>query len=126
MRHEVTEFLDNLAHPLRMEIEVLRQIILNSNPKLSENIKWNAPNYCYNNEDRITMKIYPPKQIQVIFHRGTKALEPPKERLISDDTKLLTWKTNDRAFATFRTMEEIAANESNFTDILNAWLNSAS
>ena len=60
---EVTEFLNNLNHPLRAEIEILRENILSANSNLSENIKWNAPNYFYNGEDRITMKIQPPKQI---------------------------------------------------------------
>lgn len=92
---EVTSFLDNLNHPLRNEIERIRQIILISNPKLSENIKWNAPNYSYDGEDRITMRIQPPKQIQIIFHRGAKVLEQPKNRLINDESKLLVWKTND-------------------------------
>lgn len=123
---EVTSFLDNLNHPLRNEIERIRQIILISNPKLSENIKWNAPNYSYDGEDRITMRIQPPKQIQIIFHRGAKVLEQPKNRLINDESKLLVWKTNDRAVATFRNMQEITSNESNFTGIVKEWIKTAS
>ena len=123
---EVTSFLDNLNHPLRNEIERIRQIILISNPKLSENIKWNAPNYSYDGEDRITMRIQPPKQIQIIFHRGAKVLEQPKNRLINDEAKLLTWKTKDRAVATFRNMQEINAHESNFTEIVRKWLKATS
>jgi hypothetical protein len=65
---EVITFLDKLNHPFRSEIEVLRQIILNSNSDIIENIKWNGPNYIFNNEDRITIKINPPKLIQIIFH----------------------------------------------------------
>lgn len=123
---EVTIFLDNLVHPLRNEIEVLRQIILNSNPKLTENIKWNAPNFCYDGEDRITMRIQPPKQIQIIFHRGAKVLEQPKSRLINDESKLLAWKANDRAVATFKTLADINSNQSALREIVNEWVKAAS
>ena len=99
---EVSTFLDELNHPLRMEIENLREFILNSDVRITENIKWNGPNYCINNEDRITMRVQPPKQIQLIFHRGAKVQEIPKNRIIEDDSGLLIWKTSDRAVATFR------------------------
>jgi hypothetical protein len=58
---EVTSFLDVQNHPLRKEIEALRKIILDANKSLTENVKWNGPNYCIKLEDRITMKIQPPK-----------------------------------------------------------------
>lgn len=72
MNEEVTRFLDELNHPLRDEIEQLRKNILAANDRLTENIKWNGPNFCFDGEDRITMRIHPPKQIQLIFHRGAK------------------------------------------------------
>ena len=50
--------------------------------ELTEGIKWNGPNYSINGEDRITIRINPPKQLQVIFHRGAKVKEPPAERLL--------------------------------------------
>ncbi|MEZ4902822.1 MAG: DUF1801 domain-containing protein [Spirosomataceae bacterium] len=73
---EVTKFLNDLNHPLRTEIEMLRHLILEANNSLAENIKWNGPNYCIATEDRITMRILPPKQIQLIFHRGVKKQAP--------------------------------------------------
>ncbi|MET3732722.1 hypothetical protein ABID46_002313 [Moheibacter stercoris] len=36
---EVTEFLNELNHPLRKEIELLREIIINATSGLSKNIK---------------------------------------------------------------------------------------
>ena len=74
---EVTSFIDELNHPLEKEITQLRQDILGSNNGLSENIKWNGPNYCFEGDDRITMRVQPPKQIQLIFHRGAKVKELP-------------------------------------------------
>jgi hypothetical protein len=78
---EVTAFLDNLKHSLREEIEYLRKIIMSTDYELTEGIKWNGPNYSINGEDRITIRINPQKHLQVIFHRGAKVKEQPKERL---------------------------------------------
>ena len=84
---DVSVFLDEQNHPLRKEIQLLRQSILSANKNLSENIKWNGPNYCLDKEDRITMKIQPPKNIQIVFHRGAKVKEQPKEKLIKEGYK---------------------------------------
>lgn len=122
---EVTKFLDALIHPLRAEIEELRLIILNSTEGLTENIKWNGPNYCYNDQDRVTMRIMPPKQIQLIFHRGAKKMIQPKDKLIEDTSGLLIWKENDRAIATFKNMVEVKKAASNLEKIINSWMNAA-
>ncbi len=122
---DVTKFLDGLNHPLRAEIEALRLIILNSTDGLTENIKWNSPNYCFNDQDRVTMRIQPPKQIQLIFHRGAKKITQPKDKLIDDTSGLLIWKENDRAIASFKNMDEIKKTTSNLQKILNSWINAA-
>ena len=118
----VAHYLATLEHPLKLEIEQLRALILETNEDLTENIKWNAPNFCLNGEDRITMRIHPPKQLQLIFHRGAKVQEQPKDRLISDNSGLLTWKTNDRAVATFANSTDILAKSSALSAAINAWL----
>jgi hypothetical protein len=59
LNEAVTQFLDALDHPLRKEIEQLRQAVLSANAGLSENIKCNGPNYCFRSEDRITLRIHP-------------------------------------------------------------------
>ena len=47
----VTKFLDELNHPFREEIELLREIILSAETGLDENIKWNGPNYSIQDKD---------------------------------------------------------------------------
>jgi len=119
---EVSKFLDGLNHPLRDEIENLRHIITNATNGLTENIKWNGPNYCYNDNDRITMKIQPPKQIQLIFHRGAKKQEHPEDRIIQSKSKLLLWKENDRAIITFKNRSEIENAKADLSSIVNEWI----
>lgn len=125
LNNEVTAFLDNQNHPLRKEIERLRTIILSANEQLTENIKWNGPNYCYANEDRISMRVQPPKQLQLIFHCGAKVKELPKEPLIKNDFEILEWKDNRRAVATFKNGEDIESNKENLTAIVKNWIQAA-
>ncbi|WP_423149732.1 DUF1801 domain-containing protein [Rubrolithibacter danxiaensis] len=127
LNSEVTDFLDEQNHALRTEIEQLRICILSSDDNLTENIKWNGPNYCFDNEDRITMRIQPPttKQIQIIFHRGAKKQEQPKEKLIEDNSKFLIWKENDRAVATFKNLTDLENAKPALTEIVKKWINAA-
>lgn len=122
LNQDVTRFLDELHHPLRSEIETLRLIILEASALLEENIKWNGPNYSVGAEDRITMRILPPKQIQLVFHRGAKVKEQPKERIVEDPSGLLMWKENDRAIASFKNREAVEAGREALSVIVREWL----
>ncbi|HEX8545862.1 MAG TPA: DUF1801 domain-containing protein [Cytophagaceae bacterium] len=123
LNSEVTSFLDALSHPFRTEIELLRNYILSAETALTENIKWNGPNYCFDDEDRITMRIQPPsKQAQLIFHRGAKKQEPLKNKLISNASKMLVWKENDRAVVTFKSLQDIETGKSELIAIVIEWI----
>src|SRR5688572_15099726 len=123
---DVTKFLDDLRHPFRKEIEQLRHYILNANTALTENITWNGPNYSIDGNDRITMRIQPPKQVQLIFHRGAKVQEQPADKLIKDDSRLLTWKENDRAVATFKNLTDVEKSKAALTKIVKEWITATS
>ncbi|OAQ43646.1 hypothetical protein A5893_16970 [Pedobacter psychrophilus] len=124
LNSEVTDFLEELNHPLRKEIEFLRNVILSADNNLSENIKWNGPNYCFNKDDRITMRIQPTttKQIQLIFHRGAKKQEQPIDKMIANKSKMLVWKENDRAIASFKNRQDIENGKVALTEIIKQWI----
>ena len=121
---EVTDFLNELNHPFRKEIELLRNVVLSADNNLTENIKWNGPNYCVDNEDRITMRIQPTtsKQIQLIFHRGAKKQEQPTDKMITSKSKMLVWKENDRAIASFKNRQDIDDAKAELTEIIKQWI----
>jgi len=119
---EVTDFLDKQMHPMRVEIEALRDLILSAEPNLMEGIKWNGPNYSLNGEDRITMRLNPPKQIQVVFHRGAKVKNQPDNRLIDGNYPFLTWKENDRTIATFKGLDDILQFSEMFHEVVTKWV----
>lgn len=119
---EVTAFLDSIDHPLRKEIDFLRKLILSSKYELAEGIKWNGPNYSSNGEDRITMRIHPQRQVQIIFHRGAKKKMQPEEKLLKGEYDFLIWKENDRAIATFSSSINIEENAGILSDIVDRWI----
>lgn len=41
----VPEFLNDLDNDKRLQVEALRNLILEVEPQLEEHIKWNAPSY---------------------------------------------------------------------------------
>jgi uncharacterized protein YdeI (YjbR/CyaY-like superfamily) len=123
LNNDVSDFLDKQNHPFRNEIEQLRSFILTANTALTENIKWNGPNYCFDNEDRITMRIQPPtKQVQLIFHRGAKKQTQPTDKLIPNKSKLLVWRENDRAIITFKSLQDIKNGKDELLNIVNEWI----
>ena len=125
LNNAVTKFPDNLNHPFRNEIEQLRLVILQAGSDLTENIKWNGPDYSIHDKDRITLRIHPPGQVQLIFHRGAKVKEQPGEKLVNDEPGLLTWKENDRAVATFRSLKDIEDRKQDVSNIVNDWIKAA-
>jgi uncharacterized protein YdeI (YjbR/CyaY-like superfamily) len=122
---EVDKFLNQLNHPLIEEIQTLRKLILSCSEELSENVKWKAPNYTHNGQDRITMKILPPKNIQLIFHSGAKKQEQPANHLIEDPNGLLTWKENDREIATFTNFEGIEKSKETICKLVTDWISAS-
>lgn len=119
---EVTELITKLNHPLIQGIEILRELILAVDLELKETIKWNGPNYQFNNEDRITLRVQDLKQIQIIFHRGAIVKVQPINHLIDDEFNLLIWKENDRAIISFKTIDEIKTNKESIQILVYRWL----
>jgi uncharacterized protein YdeI (YjbR/CyaY-like superfamily) len=117
----VSDFLKNLDHPFKHEIERLREIILQSNTQLTEQIKWNAPSFCFNGDDRITFRIHPTK-LQLIFHRGAKVKSDAKDFLFSDPWGMIEWAAKDRGVISFENIKEIDAREKDLMLLVNKWL----
>ena len=117
----VSTFLDQLNHPFKPEIKMLREIILSSNPEITEHIKWNAPSFCYNQDDRITFRLHPPTNIQLIFHRGSK-VKDATNFTFDDKSGLIKWITKDRGTVTFTSVDDIKAHKKTFITLVSYWI----
>lgn len=117
----VEAFMQALDHPLKPLIARVRAIVLGSNGEITEQIKWNAPSFCYGGDDRVTLRLHPPQQLQLIFHRGAKVRESDRFSFV-DNSGLLQWITTDRATVTLRSLEEAEAHEAALAQLVDRWM----
>ena len=102
---------------------MLRAIILETEPKLTESIKWNAPSYALDENDRITFAMYKSGITALILHMGALRKEtvnaPP---VLTDDHGIVEWKSDIRGVMSFESSEEISNRKDDISDILRRWL----
>ncbi|WNQ10897.1 DUF1801 domain-containing protein [Paenibacillus aurantius] len=123
---EVAEFLDRLEHPRKAEIEEVRRLVLAAYPPLTEHIKWNAPSFCWNGEDRITFNLQGKGFFRLIFHCGAKKRTAAGEgSLIEDPYGLLEWASPDRAILPFTDREDVRAKRDKLADLVTRWVEAA-
>ncbi|HYE53895.1 MAG TPA: DUF1801 domain-containing protein, partial [Chitinophagaceae bacterium] len=64
---QVQEYMNKLQHPLKEGFELLRNIIRQTDDRISERIKWNAPSYYYI-DDFLTFGPQRDHRILLVFH----------------------------------------------------------
>ena len=120
---QVKEFILATKHPLKKAVEEIRAVILGADKGITEHIKWNAPSFCFDGDDRITFNLSKADRILLIFHRGAKVKESKrKDPLFEDTTRLLEWLAPDRAVLKFQTIEEVAGKKSALKKVVKQWL----
>lgn len=121
----VDEYLLRLDPPLRATVEVLRRIILGTDARIGEQIKWNSPSFYYRGElpADADPKQYPRDIVVLNLHRGYPLLVFPTGARIPDATGLLegTYPDGRRLV----TIADVAAAESKaeaLQRVLRQWL----
>jgi hypothetical protein len=106
----VDEFLSSQPKDKTAQIEALRHIILSTEPRLEEHIKWNAPSYVSDGIDRITFNVMnKDNTVMLVFHMGATRKENKKGTpVISDDSHLIKWASDIRGYAIFKDIEDVA------------------
>ncbi len=90
----VEEFLTNLDHPRVDDIRRVRAGLLADDAELGERIKWNAPSFGHDGDDRVTFRLQPRDRFELVFHRGVHKRDDPFS--FDDPDQLITWATSDR------------------------------
>jgi hypothetical protein len=119
---DVQAYLNNLEHPLKDVIITLRGIVLSAQQGITEHIKWNAPSFCYGGEDYVTMKLYPQKNVQLIFHRGATTKSALQARLVEDESGFLKWASNDRAVLTLTDAKDLESKKDWVAGLVREWI----
>ena len=100
---KVDEFLENLSHPLKAEVEAVRSIIKGVSKDIHEEVKWNAPSFNYKGEYLVTFNLRETKRIHLVFHN-------PQITKVKND--LLEGDYVDRRMVYFVNMKDIKTNKS--------------
>lgn len=117
----VEQFLRELEHPRKAEIEDVRALILGAHPGVTEHVKWNAPSFCFEGEDRVTMKLQPRDCLQLVFHRGAK-VKASDGFTFEDPSGLLEWVAADRALVTLQDRAALEAQAPALAAVVSRWL----
>ncbi|GIP38159.1 hypothetical protein J31TS4_14390 [Paenibacillus sp. J31TS4] len=120
---QVAAYLDRLDHPRKAEIEAVRRLIFESDDRLAERIKWNAPSFHLGEEDVLTFQLRAKDSFLLVLHRGAKRKEAVSgERLFEDTTGLLEWAAPDRATIKLTDMADVEAKRETLTEVVRRWI----
>jgi len=118
----VVDFLRKLDHPLKREIEAVRQIILGVSPEIHEGIKWNGPSF-RTADYFATVNLRAKDRVQVILHKGAKVKDNTTQQVrIADPGGLIKWLAADRCLVTLGAGQEIEANRTALESIVREWI----
>ncbi|MEO5691396.1 MAG: DUF1801 domain-containing protein [Candidatus Saccharimonadales bacterium] len=120
----IEEFLNDLDEDKRRQVELLRGSILKTEPQLEEHIKWNAPSYVLNGEDRITFNLMNKQDVvKLVLHMGATRKEDKKGiPVMHDDTGLIEWNSDIRGMITFTSGDDIDSKSTSLKKIIKYWL----
>ncbi|WP_327351251.1 DUF1801 domain-containing protein [Streptomyces sp. NBC_01304] len=118
---KVDQLMEKVDHPQKEAVEYLRSAILQADPKITEQVKWNAPSFCYDGVDRVTFQLKS-TDIQLILHRGAKVKDDTGTFSFVDDTGLMQWRSSDRAVVTFKDLDDIKESEPAFIALVKRWV----
>src|SRR5262245_42082617 len=118
----VVAFLRDLDHPLKKDIEAVRQIILGVSPTIREGIKWNSVSF-RTTEFFATVFLRDTKQVKLIFHKGAKVKDKPTKGMqIAEPAGLVEWPAKERCMVTLGAGKEIHARRAALEGIVREWI----
>ena len=120
----VEDFMDSLSDDKKAQVEQLRAIIVACGYDLTEHIKWNAPSYVYEGEDRITFNTYNKQDvIKLVLQMGATRKEDKKgASVLQDTTGLIEWSSDIRGMLTFTDVNDINTKKDDVSEIIKQWL----
>ena len=95
---KVDEFMAALDHPLKAEVQILRDIIKGTNKEITEEIKWKAPSFSYKGEYLVTFNLRDTSRVHLVFHNPL--IPQVKSKILEGDYK-------DRRMAYFADMQDV-------------------
>lgn len=108
----VDAWFETYVNPQIDLVQAVRRVILGTDPRITETIKWKAPTFMY----RGNLASFYPKSAQhvsLMFHRGAA---------LPDPTGLLEGDGDTSRVARFHDREDLAAKEEALRGLVRAWI----
>lgn len=110
---KVNDYMNNLDHPFKAEVEAIRRIILNTDARITEGVKWNAPSFYYKG-DMVVFNLHATQHIHMVF---------PSGMTIPDTSGLLEGEYKDgRRMVYFSGMDDVEAKKAALESVVRAWI----
>lgn len=116
----VDAFLAELDADRATVVAGLRRLALAAGPGVTEHIKWNAPSFCWDNDDRLTLGLERTGGIRLVLHRGAK----PKDAsgfVFADAAGLAKWPAPDRGVVVVKDAADFAARSAAIEELVGRW-----
>lgn len=102
-------------------MQTLRRRVCDSHPEVKERVKWNAPSFYIDGDDRISVGRAKDGSVRVVLHRGVKP-KPADDFRFDDPTGLIRWAAPDRGVILFTDPNEVDDQGEAFQSLCGAWL----
>ncbi len=109
---EVDQYLVKKEHPMTTEIERVRDIILATDDRIEETIKWAVPTFMYKG-NMASYFMNAKKHVSLMFHKGA---------LMNDTTGLLEGDGKEGRVAKFTTLQEIESKKEDLQAVVKQWI----
>ncbi len=109
---QVDEYMAQLDHPLKAEVQALRDLIKGVNPNITEEVKWVAPSFSYKGY-LATFNLRARQHVHLIFHNGA---------ILGDTSGLLQGDYVDRRMAYFTDMADVRAKQAALVKNIRTWI----
>ena len=99
--------------------------IVAADPAITETVKWNAPNFRYAGDDRVTFRLQPGDRVELVLHRGVTP-KPTVGFRFDDPAGLVTWAAVDRGTITITPGSDLASAITDVVDLVTRWMRETS
>ncbi|MFY0674705.1 MAG: DUF1801 domain-containing protein [Bacteroidia bacterium] len=109
---EVDQWFIEYDNPMKEVVMAVRDVILSANEKMTEDIKWKAPNFIYKG-NMATFFPRSKKNASLMFHKGA---------LINDTSGLLEGDKPEGRSAKFASLDDVETKKDAIIEVVNKWI----
>jgi hypothetical protein len=109
---DVDAYMAALDHPLKAEVEVVRELIKGVDAGITEQVKWNAPSFSYKGY-MATFNLRATQHVHLVWHNGV---------VLDDPAGLLEGSYPDRRMTYFTSMADVEEKRPAFEGLVRQWV----